>query len=276
MNGYLGRGAHIRIQITLALALAAAASCSRPPAAVPAPPPPPAGPSPVKVFSETRYVVETKGRLYGSTVEEKRVVRTGAGFLVKIGGGTLLVTAAHVASGPPSPAEIVDGASSMSSIMIDGDRVRVTGSTFRVRVGDMSFAPARILVDRAADVALFSLGDEALDLLGLRGFDLAPASPASPTTGDEVAVWGFPGTTVPQLGRGLLVSAIERDYFALNRPLDVGFSGGPVVGAGDGLLGIILRSSERQTRCAPVAPVIALAARFASASEPYADGMPVR
>ena len=99
--------------MTLALALAAAASCSRSPdpAAAPAPPSPPAGPSPVKVFSETKYVVETKGRLFGSTVEEKRVVRTGTGFLVEAEGRTLLVTAAHVASGPVHPAVIVDGES---------------------------------------------------------------------------------------------------------------------------------------------------------------------
>ncbi len=261
----------MRFRMTLALA-ALAASCSSRPAPAPAPDsaPPPAGPVPVKIFSETKYVLETKGRLFGSTVEEKRVVRTGAGFLVKAGCGPLIVTAAHVASGPAAPAEIVDGD---KRVTVDGDRVRVTASTFRVRVGDLSFPPSRILVDRAADVALLSLGDEALGLLGLEALDLEQASPA---TGDEVAVWGFPGTTVPQLKRGMLVSAIERGYFALNKPLDLGFSGGPVVGAGDRLLGLILRSGDRQTRCAPVAPVIALAARFASASEPYSDGMPVR
>ncbi|MHC4251627.1 MAG: S1 family peptidase [Planctomycetota bacterium] len=258
------------VAFALAFATMVATSCSKPPDPVAAPPSPPAGPSPVKVFSETKYVVETKGRLFGSTVEEKRVVRTGAGFLVEAEGRTLLVTAAHVASGPVHPAVIVDGG---SKTVIDGDRVRVTASTFRVRVGDLSLPPSQVLVDREADVAVFSLDDEALGLLGLGGFDLAQASPE---TGDEVAVWGFPGTTVPQLKRGMLVSAIERFYFALNRPLDEGFSGGPVVGAGDRLLGVILRSGDRQTRCAPVAPIISLAARFAKASVAYSDDMPVR
>ena len=224
----------------------------------------------VKIFSETKYVLETKGRLYGSTVEERRVVRTGAGFLVKTGGETLLVTSAHVASGPVNLAEIVDGE---SKTKIDSDRIQVTASTFRVRVGDLSFQPSRILVDRKADVALLSMDDEALGLLGLSSFDLGASSPAA---GDEVATWGFPGTTVPQLERGLLISAVEKSYFALNKPLDVGFSGGPVVGAGDNLLGVILRSSDRQTRCATVAPVISLAARFSKTSVVYSDDMPVR
>ncbi|MHC5054504.1 MAG: S1 family peptidase [Planctomycetota bacterium] len=260
------------VAFALAFVTMVATSCSKPPdpAAAPAPPSPPAGPSPVKVFSETKYVVETKGRLFGSTVEEKRVVRTGTGFLVEAEGRTLLVTAAHVASGPVHPAAIAEGGMETA---IDGDRVRVTESTFRVRVGDLSLPPSRVLVDREADVALLSMDDEALGLLGLGGFDLARASPEA---GDEVAVWGFPGTTVPQLKRGMLVSAIERFYFALNSPLEEGFSGGPVVGAGDRLLGVILRSGDRQTRCAPVAPVISLAARFAKASEPYSDDMPVR
>ncbi len=260
----------------LAFATLAAVSCSdRPAPAPPAPsarpsPPPPPSPLPVKVFSETRYLVRTKGRFYGSTVEEKRVVRTGAGFLVRSDGARLLVTAAHVASGPASPAEIVEGE---SRVKVDGKRVSVERSTFRMRVGDLSLPPARILVDRAADVAIVSLDDESLALLGPGGFDLAGGAPSA---GDEVAVWGFPGTTVPQLGRGLLVSAVEETYFALNQPLEEGFSGGPVVGSGKRLLGVILRSSARQTRCAPVAPVMSLAAKFAAESEVYADGMSVR
>jgi S1-C subfamily serine protease len=257
--------------MTLAL-VALAVGCSSRPAPAPAPPPAPpsASPSPVKIFSETKYVLETKGRLYGSTVTEKRVVRTGTGFLVKAKCGALVVTAAHVASGPVYPAEVVEGE---SRTKIDGDRVRVRASTFRVRVGDMSFRPLRILVDREADVALLSLGDEALGLLSLGLFDPGDAPPRA---GDEVSVWGFPGTTVPQLGRGMLVTAVEKFYFALNRPLDVGFSGGPVVGAGNSLCGVILRSSDRQTRCAPVAPVMTLAARFGVASVAYSDDMPVR
>jgi S1-C subfamily serine protease len=265
------RTARVRA-LGLAFAALAAASCSDRPApeaaaAKPSPPPPP---SPVKVFSETRYVVETKGRFYGSTVAEMRVVRTGAGFLVNGEGARLLVTAAHVASGPASPAEIADGE---TRTKVDGERVSVKGATFRLRVGDMSLSPSRILVDRAADVAVVSFDDESLALLGPGGFDLVGGTP---TAGDEVAVWGFPGTTVPQLGRGTRVSAIEESYFALNRPLEEGFSGGPVVGSGDRLLGVILRSSDRQTRCAPIASVGALAARFAAESEPYADGMSVR
>jgi hypothetical protein len=248
------------------------ASCSKAPApeAAAAPAPPPSRPPPVKVFSETRYILETKGRIFGSTVEEKRVVRSGAGFLVKSAASPLVATAAHVASAPPSPGEIADGDERTA---VDGKRVRVTGSTFRVRVGDLSFAPTRVLVDRAADVALLAVGDEALDLLGAPALGAAGAPPAA---GDEVAVWGFPGTAVPQLKRGLLVSAVERDYFALNLPLGAGFSGGPVVGAGGLFLGVILRSSDRQTRCAPSSRVASLAEAFAEASVPYSDGMAVR
>jgi hypothetical protein len=261
--------------ITIAFASMVASCSGRPePAPAPEPVPEPASPtvcpSPAKIFSETKYVVETKGRLFGSTIKEKRVIRTGAGFLVNVEGGALLVTAAHVASGPVYPGEIVEG---KSKTKIDGDRVRVTASTFRVRVGDLSFPPSRILVDREADIALLSLNDEALGLLSLGSFDLGGVPPVA---GDAVAVWGFPGTTVPQLGNGLLVAAVEKLYFALNRPLDVGYSGGPVVGTSDRLLGVILRSSDKQTRCAPVAPVMALAAKFAQASVAYSDDMPVR
>lgn len=259
----------------VAAAASLAASCSkRPSPGAPGAPvrsPPVPSVTCVKVFSETAYKLEIKGRIYGSTVKEIRPTRAGAGFLVLSGRGPLLVTAAHVVCAPPRPERIVDDGS--KTIRIDGERTTVKSASFRVRVGDLSFQPSRILVDRDCDTALMSLGEEALALLRLSAFELAlPA----PEVGAKVKAWGFPGTSVPQLKEGMLVAAIEKGYFALNSSIDPGFSGGPLVDSDGKLLGMVVRSTEQQTRCIPAAAIARAAGSFETASAEYADGMSAR
>lgn len=65
-----------------------------------------------------------------------------------------------------------------------------------------------------------------------------------------VVAWGFPaGAESLQVEEGLLITDVTPDFFVLNKPLDPGFSGGPVVDGRGALVGVISRASKKQTRC---------------------------
>jgi hypothetical protein len=121
----------------------------------------------------------------------------------------------------------------------------------RIRVSDLSLQPVAVFLSDDKDIAYLKLAQEDLDRLGLRQRVVISV----PSVETEVKMWGFPGTISPQPdetksgGEALTVVAVYPDYFVLNDSTESGYSGGPVLDrATDDLLGMAIRSEEKQTR----------------------------
>ncbi|MCC5808320.1 MAG: trypsin-like peptidase domain-containing protein [Opitutales bacterium] len=236
----------------------------------------------VKVFSETVYNYDYP-RMWPRGPLKKTVSTSGSGtaFLVDYDDRLFLVTAAHVISGPRTP----------DFIEAEGIRVernQITEASFRFRVSHLAARPQKIAVDRHSDLAVIMIEREVLDALNLRPLRSSRTHDASrsvlrwgrssrgPLSVDEqVRVWGFPGTTQPQVNPGdMRVTSVQPNYFVLNSGIEGGYSGGPVVDNDDNLVGVAARSTDRQARCAPLNALLTLLKEFDERAVNYRDGMP--
>ena len=171
------------------------------------------------------------------TIRRQECPCGGSAFLVRSPDNYYLVTAAHVAYGPKDIQTI------------NGDKVtdmKLVEST--VKVGGLSLLMDKPCTrDDDRDIVLYVISRQQVELLNAHVFG-AESIVAPHGCGDDVTAWGFPRTTDCQLKKAQ-ISSIGANYFALNIPLEPGFSGGPVRDSVGKLVGVILRSDDKQTRC---------------------------
>ena len=206
----------------------------------------------VKIYSEVLYGIDKKKSVVtlgitGGKDEVKSDVFKGSGFLVLTEDNPLILTAAHVIRGP-SPSAL----KKVGDYKIDGDKVKITYLKYRARISTFSLKPDRIYLDEGNDIALLKITKDKLNLLNLETFDLKDATPK---VEDPVRIWGFPGTSVPQFHDKAKVTDVKASYFSLNQTVDPGYSGGPVFSSKGKLLGLVARSSEKQTRCVTISDI---------------------
>jgi hypothetical protein len=199
----------------------------------------------VKIYSEALYrgtAVEP-----GSWVRrpkpasfEDRDLRLATAFAVESGGRRYLVTASHAVWRSWAEGEAVARPHPQGTLQ---------GGTLRIRVSSLAYAPERIYVLPAEDLAVLAMPADFWKKVDLLTFSVPPGLPPLE---QGVRVWGFPGTSAPDLRTDARVVGVSEGMIELNRPLDPGFSGGPVIRLErDELLGVVLRSTDRQARVLP-------------------------
>ena len=138
----------------------------------------------------------------------------------------------------------------------------------RTRLGPLALKPERIYIDNETDLCIMTLNSEEWKLLDMSTIQLQDILPLKPKM--EVGVWGFPDVQSPQ-HEEVNVTSIERGYFVLNRPLEGGYSGGPVFSADEQLLGVVVRSTEKQSMCIPLEMIKEAISRFNENSVVYEE-----
>ncbi len=219
-----------------------------------------------RVYAETAYTLQIAKSLRKDETKDVCVMSGGSGFILQDNGSNYLVTAAHVVLGSTTKGTIIKDGKEKSYTL--GETASLTQTKTRIRVGTLSLVPERLLVDPAADVAIMTLADADLRTLNLLSFGMHRAR-LRPEI--QVRVWGFPSTVLPQFTDSPRVSAVEDDFFVLNQPIDSGFSGGPVLDAAGELIGSVVRTTEKQTRCVTTRAILRAVASFAATAKPYHD-----
>lgn len=225
-----------------------------------------------QIFSELQYTYKDHAWYRPSREAQKSALRSGSGFLMRgINGSPVVVTAAHVICDriiDSSSIEIAQGETVLSIRPKD-----IIDAELRVRVSNLSIRPTRIVLDFERDLALLGIDDDAVQALGLQP---AEASDVKLKTGDGTVVWGFPGTTHAQLVDSMRVSSMNDAFFVLNKQLDTGLSGGPVLTTDGSLVGVVVRTTQKQARCVRVSYLKGLSQAFDDVSVDYMDGIDPR
>lgn len=193
----------------------------------------------------------------------------GSGILVEDKDGQcLFVTAAHVVD--PGAKETIaelqmdDGV----RIKIDGNNAELLRVERSVRVSNLSIKPTHVLVSRDLDVAVFVIDENDLPLIVVPRFKKFGEAKA----GGRVLSWGFPGSSSPQLKDNMRITEAGATILTLNSPLEPGYSGGPVVDEQGALVGLVVRSTEKQSRCVSIQAIQPLLRDAKARATPYRDG----
>jgi hypothetical protein len=178
------------------------------------------------------------------TTSPEEVPYTGTYWPVFASGETLYVTAKHVVL-PPLPTAILNEP-------IDGTNSKIVGVETRAYLGRLAEVVGSVgIVDNLQDVAF---------LRPERSAAFIPGSPFSfatnaPRVGEVVQVFGFPSESgthsapTQQIEEYLIASVHEdQGYFTLNRPVNAGFSGGPVVNSQNGVYGVVSCGDTNNTQ----------------------------
>lgn len=200
----------------------------------------------VPIITELTYFYQNKGWVWD---EEKSfsIIIHGTGFLV----GDKIVTARHVVAGSR-----IDKIRSIEGISFDKKSNELKKLLVRIRISGKGIVPKKIFVDDKKDLAFLTLSQEDMNTFlspsthGLDGINLKRLSLAQiiPSVEQKVKAWGFPSTAVPQLKSDLKITSVKKDWFVLNKSLDPGYSGGPVITNQGQILGVISRSQKQQSR----------------------------
>jgi hypothetical protein len=169
---------------------------------------------------------------------------TGTFWPVFANGETIYVTAKHVVL-PPPPSLIRDEP-------IDGTNRKIVSSETSAYLGRLAEDVGWIgVVENLQDVAF---------LRAERNVAFIPGAPFvfatnAPRVGEEVKVVGFPSDSETrsapnQQVEKYLVASVHEDqgYFTLNRPINAGFSGGPVVNSENGVYGVVSCGDTNNTQ----------------------------
>jgi S1-C subfamily serine protease len=190
--------------------------------------------------------------------------RKGTGLVVVADGRRFLVTASHVVV--PQWADGVAAASKWQG------QSSLTGGSVRIRASSLAYSPQRLYVDQASDIAILEMPAEFWEKLNVLAF--VPKTEL-PRLEEAVKTWGFPKPAAPQLKVGAQVITANAEMLEFNEPLDGGFSGGPVLNTYDQLIGMVLRSTDRQSRAVPSAKILRAIADFESHAVSYRDPMEI-
>lgn len=224
----------------------------------------------LKLFAESRLTLTVPAWVVITKPRDLTIGRHGSAFVVlDAAGEPVLVTAAHVVTGPLPVGTIQDGD---EQLVVDGDDVRLEEHRLRVRIGELALHPAALLVDHEVDVALLRLRPEDRHLIGVTPLSLRETAAS---TGTEIEAWGYPRQVAsPQLMTGLRVSDVQDGFFVLNKPLEAGCSGGPALSGGK-VIGLIARSAGEQARCVRADVIRQLLRSSGERWRDYADGLNV-
>lgn len=227
----------------------------------------------VLIYSEASYWVHWEGSgpwwqgfpHRSNDWDDKRDFRTGTAFAIRVDERRFIVTAAHVVARTWPEGQAVAQASAGN----------LRGGTVRVRVSSLAYPPVRLMVAPVNDLVVMEMPPafwEQLDLMVFR------ATPDLPRPGDEMCVWGFPGTAAPQLAQdGIKVTMATAEMIVLNKPLEGGFSGGPILTGRDGTLkGMTVRSTDRQSRVVPIGKILGEIKDFDAKAITYTDSIELK
>ena len=172
-------------------------------------------------------------------------VTKGTASLVVHGGDWYAVTARHVVL-PNAKTEVLTLPSEEEGEFDEVFFDRVDGLGTEVAIGSLGVHATSFAFSQTADVAVLAIaeGDRNAVLAAMEPFANKPLRLAGgeATAGAEVEAWGFPARTHPQVER-VAISSVREGFFIVNRPLEPGFSGGPVLlSSGKAVGGIITRS----------------------------------
>lgn len=200
-----------------------------------------------------RFEGERERRILRNERKEKilSAIHKGSAFVLERDTGLYLVTAAHVVHPPRlnQGAEVPIGRRNW-------EVVEVKNVQSQVRAGGLSVQLSSPIVDDPGkDIVVYRLSPSDFEHLDVE----AHRPGGRVVAGESVRVWGFPKDTPDTYIREALVSSRRPVFFTINRPLEAGFSGGPVLSEpGNRLVGIALRSMEQQARCLCISELISL------------------
>jgi S1-C subfamily serine protease len=199
----------------------------------------------VKIFTELKFEgTETQFKIRDVDRTHIRIA-TGCGFAIKIGGKNYLVTAKHVINPSPSTNMLLEEMGDDDEVRYDGKKNTLKTVKIRIRISGLSLRPLSVFWGKQKDIAIITLAEKDWNLLKLETLEFSDSAP-KPLM--PVIAWGFPETPNPQL-QELKIAAVHKSYLVLNESLGHGFSGGPLVNLESELLGLIIRSEEKQSRC---------------------------
>jgi hypothetical protein len=173
-----------------------------------------------------------------TTNTSAEVIYRGTFWAACASNGRVYVTAAHVLGIKLQLGGALDGH------QIDNDKLKITGRTVRAYMGTLGYEVGRVgQVGFLSDVAFIEPKRERL------ADDIACMTLATnaPRADEEVRVVGYPGTPYQQIEKAIISSVHERQRFlVLNRPVDPGFSGGPVINSEGQVYGVIANTDAEK------------------------------
>jgi Trypsin-like peptidase domain len=197
-------------------------------------------------------------------------IATGCSFKVHWNGKDYLLTAKHVINPGFSRKTLLKAEGEDEEIQYDDKKTVLQKVILRSRVSGLSLKPSAIYWEPQIDISYLILESNDITLLNLR--TLQPSN-TNPKILDSVTAWGFPATSNPQL-REIKIAAVYDDYLVLNDSLDHGFSGGPLLNSNGELIGIIIRSEEKQSRALRITNDL-LSRLFSSEPMRYTDSLEI-
>ena len=150
------------------------------------------------------------------------------------------VTAAHVLHIGTIPTTI-------NGVVVDDSRLRITGRQIRAYMGFLAYDIGYIGTIAGLQDVVFLRPRRDMSECTLTHLQLANRPPV---VREEVNIFGFPSTPRQQLETAQVSSVHEsQGYFVLNRAVDPGYSGGPVVDSEGYVYGIVANTdhTNRQT-----------------------------
>lgn len=154
--------------------------------------------------------------------------------------GRIFVTAGHVLQINTTP-EKIDGTP------VDGKQLRITARRTRAYMGFLAYEVGRVGEAKGLQDIAFFLPRRSVLSRDIRPLELADGPPR---VREKVFFFGFPSTSRQQVDTAQVTSVHEaRGYFVLNKPVDAGYSGGPVFNEEGRVYGVITSTdkAKRQT-----------------------------
>lgn len=227
----------------------------------------------IKVFSEITYDVDHDG-FWGKNRISGSVISSGSAYLVSVNGTIYVITAAHVVKGPAwdhiGSIKIKDEDGQQKEITLNPQtKDKVISSQSRIRISHSSIPPRRLLVDADNDLAVMELWPENYSVIGARRFTIGSELPH---IGDGVTIWGYPAGPRAQASDILTVTEMSvAGLITLNKTIESGYSGGPIVNQRNELMGTVQRANHRQSFGTSNRVLSAILNRFASMAIPYTE-----
>ena len=197
--------------------------------------------------------------------EEQQQLVKGSFWAVHTPDRTILITATHVLGLNLDLREIDGHKVDQKTWSPDQKTLRLNRVERKVLLGTLSFQPAEVgSVERLNDAAFLTAKDSGIS----KTIKPLILSDTAPKIGEDVQVWGYPGTAYQQHESASVTQVQDNGFFILNRAVDEGYSGGVVVNSAGNAYGIITNTDQnKQTTVLRITPEMLQAIDWHPAAE---------